>query len=110
MENPATWGEAERVVHEVLIQRSTGEIRMGLSKERRIVNALRARGLLVDPEPPSLLQWAHSLDTLALKKMAEGMPYRSESRKNEIIAWLLEHRHEELEESYRISHPEQVKD
>lgn len=48
MENPATWGKAEHVVHEAL--RVADAVRMdfvcGLSVERQITDALRAAGLL----------------------------------------------------------------
>jgi hypothetical protein len=47
--------------------------------------------------------WTVILPALALKKMAEGMPYRSESKKPEIAAWMLRHRRYMLEESYRKS-------
>lgn len=55
MENPATWGEAERIVSEVLNRffenqeraiTDPDKVMMGLSVERKIVNALRAEGLL----------------------------------------------------------------
>ena len=50
MENPATWGAAERAVHEVLVNgefmiQRTG-YRAGLSLTRQITDALRAAGLL----------------------------------------------------------------
>jgi hypothetical protein len=51
MENPATWGEVERVIHEVLAEdyriRAGRGIVVGLSLERRIADALRDAGLLV---------------------------------------------------------------
>lgn len=48
MENPATWGEAERVIHSVLASTArAGEgFRYGLSVERQIADALRKAGLL----------------------------------------------------------------
>lgn len=56
MENPRTWGPAERVVNETWIDwevdRANGVI--GLSLARRITDALRAAGLL-DP-PPKVLR------------------------------------------------------
>jgi hypothetical protein len=104
MENPMTWGEAERTVHEVLIHRETGEIRMGLSTERRIVDALRAKGLLIEAEPQTLEQWAAGLGVLAVKKMAEDMPGGTHGKKRpEVMAWLLANRRDVLEESMRLS-------
>ncbi len=50
MENPATWGEAERIVNETLCSayedRAAGVI--GLSTARRVTDALRTAGLLTD--------------------------------------------------------------
>lgn len=55
MENPATWGEAERIVSEVLNRffenqeraiTDPDKVMMGLSVERNITDALRAAGLL----------------------------------------------------------------
>jgi hypothetical protein len=104
MENPMTWGEAERTVHEVLIQRSSGEVRMGLSTERRIVDALRAKGLLIEAEPQTVEQWAAGLGVLAVKKMAEDMPGGTHGKKRpEVMAWLLANRRDVLEESMRLS-------
>ncbi len=104
MENPMTWGEAERIVHGVLTQRETGEIRMGLSTERRITNALRNAGLLVDPEPMTVEVYAEGLQVLALKKMAEDMPGGTHGVKRDaVMAWLLANRRDVLEESMRLS-------
>lgn len=53
MENPATWGEAERIVHQVLLdaQLGAGEGQIiGLSVVREIVDALHRKKLLVDHE------------------------------------------------------------
>ena len=55
MENPATWGEAERIVEGVLIsffenqdRRPADPVKIlcGLSLERQITDALRGAGLL----------------------------------------------------------------
>lgn len=49
MENPSTWGDAERIVHNALNEfedQTLGEMMAGLSLERRITDALRAAGLL----------------------------------------------------------------
>lgn len=55
MENPATWGPAEKIVHDVLneqdnilprLRPSPGEVLCGLSLERQITDALREAGLL----------------------------------------------------------------
>jgi hypothetical protein len=35
--------------------------------------------------------WAQDQTVARLRKLAAGMPYRSESKKAEIIAWLLRH-------------------
>jgi hypothetical protein len=52
MENPATWGEAEKIVsrviteHDALMRREPGLC--GLSLERQITDALRRAGLLAE--------------------------------------------------------------
>lgn len=48
MENPNTWGQAEKVVHSALLQveKNRQEKRIGLSAERTITDALRLAGLL----------------------------------------------------------------
>lgn len=52
MENPDTWGEAERIVRQVLDddhrnrQLPPAERRIGMSLEMRITSALREAGLL----------------------------------------------------------------
>lgn len=54
MENPATWGHAERVVNEVIrdhrrnTERPPMERTIGLSLTRQIIDALRREGLLVE--------------------------------------------------------------
>jgi hypothetical protein len=50
MEDPATWGPAERVVQEALLeaQRASDEVRFGLSTARTVTNALRKARLLLD--------------------------------------------------------------
>jgi len=52
MENPTTWGPAEKVVHGILQERINilPEFRCGLSLERRITNALREAGLLKEED------------------------------------------------------------
>lgn len=54
MENPASWGEAERVVSKVLTEaferNQNPEFVIGLSLERRITAALREVGLLAEAE------------------------------------------------------------
>lgn len=48
MENPATWGEAEKVISDALRKADhamTAGI-IGLSRARRVADALRAAGLL----------------------------------------------------------------
>lgn len=54
MENPATWGRAERIVNNVLDSYAVDQVRpeehrtvIGLSVERQITDALRAEGLLL---------------------------------------------------------------
>ncbi len=63
MENPASWGPVEKVIHETLReiekQRSedaaAGIFRCGLSREARIADALWQAGLLKDaPETPAV--------------------------------------------------------
>lgn len=58
MENPATWGEAERIVQQVLDDFFANQNKpitdpakyiAGLSLERKITDALREAGLLKDP-------------------------------------------------------------
>jgi hypothetical protein len=48
MENPATWGTAENVIHNVIVKdhyaKQEGEV--GLSLPRQIADALREAGLL----------------------------------------------------------------
>lgn len=52
MENPATWGPAEKIIDRILGEailetaKPAGERRIGLSWARRITNALRSAGLL----------------------------------------------------------------
>lgn len=55
MENPATWGEAERIVHDTLYRHAEHQIAVrtgaekpviGLSLARQITDALRTAGLL----------------------------------------------------------------
>lgn len=48
MENPASWGEAERVVEAAIIaaERGTRAGRVGWSMTKQITNALREAGLL----------------------------------------------------------------
>ena len=57
MENPATWGPAERVVREVLDEeralRQDGQVVIGLSLEMRITDALREAGLLMGSQEGS---------------------------------------------------------
>lgn len=52
MENPDTWGKAERVVHDAYIDWEVDRANelCGLSLARRITNALRAEGLLAEPD------------------------------------------------------------
>jgi hypothetical protein len=56
MENPATWGAAERIVHEVIMKHFSAErIRggfCGLSLERQITDALREAGQIQASTPP----------------------------------------------------------
>lgn len=54
MENPATWGEAERIVHDALrrAEKARQEGRCGLSAVRQVTDALREACLLLD-EPYS---------------------------------------------------------
>ena len=53
MENPATWGAAERVVHDVITEhfahQDAGETLCGLSLERQITDAMRKAGLIEVP-------------------------------------------------------------
>ena len=65
MENPATWGLAEKVLREVLdenaeyyrqVAQGEAEPRYGPSLERRITDALRKEGLLRE-EPPPRAPW-----------------------------------------------------
>jgi hypothetical protein len=54
MENPATWGPAERIVADVLGRPAAthnGEVLVGLSTPRQITDALRAAGLLTAAPP-----------------------------------------------------------
>lgn len=44
MENPATWGKAERVVDQILTEAAYDPFRAGLSLARRITDALREAG------------------------------------------------------------------
>jgi len=46
MENPATWGEAEKIVDRILEQAWRNEAPCGLSLNRQITDALRLAGLL----------------------------------------------------------------
>jgi hypothetical protein len=51
MENPATWGEPERIVHDAIAgyNKNVMEGRFGLSLARQITDALRAQGYLPPP-------------------------------------------------------------
>ena len=54
MENPATWGPAEKILSSVLDEHlGLPQDLAGLSLERRIADALRAAGLLL-PDPAAL--------------------------------------------------------
>lgn len=50
MENPQTWGPAERLINTVIVQHAYAQADgcCGLSLERKITDALRAEGLLLD--------------------------------------------------------------
>ena len=52
MENPATWGRAERIVHEALKRQQEAVARglVGLSQARTVTDALRAEGLLKEED------------------------------------------------------------
>lgn len=54
MENPATWGEAERVIHDALAEceRADAEGRVGASRPAKIARALREAGLLAEEGHP----------------------------------------------------------
>lgn len=51
MENPATWGPAEKIVYETLVQAEKDDEKglFGLSRAKKICNALAAAGLLIEP-------------------------------------------------------------
>lgn len=66
VENPATWGKAERVIDEALDEADAAfqDQVCGLSVPRRIADALRQAGLLVEttsetPEPVDPVQAVH---------------------------------------------------
>lgn len=65
MENPATWGPAEHVIDDVLRDdrenKAMAEPRIGASLPRRIADALRAEGLLVDGEEVGVREAAQVL-------------------------------------------------
>lgn len=48
MENPATWGPAEKIMHQILNQPPPPRGTAGLSVARQITDALRHAGLLAD--------------------------------------------------------------
>jgi hypothetical protein len=61
MENPATWGQAERIVDRVLTDFFTNQEKLitdptkivfGRSLERQVTDALREAGLLIEEEEP----------------------------------------------------------
>lgn len=56
MENPDTWGPAERVVAQALqeVEDRKKEFYAGLSTVRVITDALRKAGLLIEPPPGEL--------------------------------------------------------
>lgn len=76
MENPATWGPAERVVNDVIRRRHTealrGGVLVGLSLERQITDALRDEGLLEPAEselPADVMRALHLMrDTFCTAK------------------------------------------
>ena len=51
----------------------------------------------------TLHAWAMTVGSLALKAMAHDMPYVRETKKPEVVAWLMEHRRDVLEDSRRLS-------
>ncbi len=76
MENPSTWGEAERIVSDVLyesarhqaaVRLGTEEPIIGLSIARQITDALRKAGLLLRPPPACPDKYIDVLVPLTLK-------------------------------------------
>jgi len=87
MENPATWGAAERIVHDVVEQhfalQNSGEAYCGLSLERQVTDALREAGQIGAGTPPGYY------DDLA-KQFAPGQPagVSDEAALAALDAWL----------------------
>ena len=54
MENPATWGDAEKIVNQTMVDYyetvKSGEALTGLSLIRQITDALRKAGLLAEED------------------------------------------------------------
>lgn len=52
MENPATWGKAERVINDALYAADRAQLagRVGFSRARQITLALRNAGLLTEED------------------------------------------------------------
>jgi len=68
MENPETWGEAEKIVRRVLdehdehhrqVAQGKAEPICGLSLERKITEALREASLLSHEDPYFSCRWCH---------------------------------------------------
>jgi hypothetical protein len=78
-ENPATWGQAERIVARVLNAHEENEARppdervIGLSVVRQVTDALREAGLLISsPLPAALMSCPCGRGDYSL---CEGCPY-----------------------------------
>ena len=58
MENPATWGEAEKVIYKALtdVQEARDNMICGLSAPARIAGALRLAGLLKESSEEGLTE------------------------------------------------------
>ena len=86
----------------VLLHRGLGEQDAVVALDYGIANQFFGR-VPVRTDKAALEAWTKAAPVLALKKMAEGMPHLHESRKSEVVAWLLRYRRDVLEESYRRS-------
>lgn len=85
MENPATWGRAEKTVDEAL--RKAGQAKRlgvyGLSTVRQITDALRAEGLLIleDSGPVRYSMLITESGRMVVHNGGEGMPMAQFLRK-----------------------------
>ena len=85
MENPATWGTAEKIVSKVLSETDNilPEFICGLSLERRITDALREAGLLKEGNEEEGEEDSRAADNQA--DLPAGRPQEPEVRDGAVV-------------------------